>query len=376
MSTPGTFGRGISLYLDLVRVCAALAVVLFHASNPKFGGEWLKTGTLGNDAVVVFFVLSGLVISYVTNTKEIHPRLYFSSRLARLWSVLIPALALTYLADRVGMWADPTIYAGWDYWIAPGSSPWRLLPSALFVNELWFLSIAPLSDIPVWSIGFEFWYYVFFGVIIFAPRNWKYVGVAVAALVAGPRIVMLFPIWLLGVVVYQLGRRRFIRGNAAWACFILPPAIVGLMVMAHWNRALISAGAELIGADVNPEKWKFCDKFLWAYVLGLSVAVHFYGAWCVSDRLEHVFVRFRSIIEFAAGLTLSIYLFHFPIIMTTSATLNKWPHGPARLILTIVATLVCCTVLGLIFERQRYPLRSIIMRVTEPGIRSHCSGPT
>jgi peptidoglycan/LPS O-acetylase OafA/YrhL len=355
------FSRGFSLYLDVMRVSAALAVVLYHASFQASGGDWLHPGSIGPDAVTVFFVLSGLVISYAVDTKESSPRLYFSSRLARLWSVLMPALALTYLINRFGVRMNPA-----PNWFAPDGSAWQLLPSALFVNELWFHPVIPLSDIPVWSIGFEFWYYVLFGVIIFAPGKWRYIAVSVVALIAGPRILLLLPIWLLGVAVYQLGRRRLVGGTVAWVCFVLPPLIIGSMVLTHWNKALIAAGAKLVGEDGSLGHWIWCENVLWAYLVGFLSAVHFYGAWCLHDRVEHVLVRFRNIIEFTAGLTLSIYLFHFPLMVLASAELDKWPHGPVRSIVAIVATLICCAVLGLLFERQRYPLRSLIMRATRP----------
>jgi peptidoglycan/LPS O-acetylase OafA/YrhL len=161
IETGSRLKKGFSLYLDLVRVSAALAVVLYHASFEENGGDWFHFGTIGPDSVTVFFVLSGLIISYVVDTKENNPQLYISSRLARLWSVLIPALALTYLINLVGVRINPV-----PHWIVPNGSAWLLLPSVLFVNELWFNSVTPLSDIPVWSIGFEFWYYVFFGVLV------------------------------------------------------------------------------------------------------------------------------------------------------------------------------------------------------------------
>ena len=366
--TTGTSDRlssGFSLYLDLVRVSAALAVVLYHASFQQNGGDWFHTGTIGPDAVTVFFVLSGLVISYAVDTKENSLQIYISSRLARLWSVLIPALALTYLVNLVGERMNPV-----PYWIMPDSSTWHLLPSALFVNELWFHSITPLSDIPAWSIGFEFWYYILFAAIIFAPVNWRFIAVSVVAVIAGPRILLLLPIWLLGVAVYRLGRRRHVSGMAAWTCFAMPLVIIGSMMLAHWNKALIAYGENLIGADPPWGKWIWSADWLWAYLVGLLTAVHFYGAWCLHDRIEHILVRFRSIIEFAAGLTLSIYLFHFPLMTMASAALNKWPHGPARSMVTIVATLTCCAILGLIFEGQRYRLRFLIMRATTPLVHA------
>ena len=63
--------RPTSLYLDIVRLGAALVVLLSHVSFPAIGGGQLglfhRTGT---QAVDVFFVLSGFVIAYVTSTRE------------------------------------------------------------------------------------------------------------------------------------------------------------------------------------------------------------------------------------------------------------------------------------------------------------------
>src|SRR4030095_922972 len=61
----GAMKRGLSLYLDVVRVSAALAVVVTHLAYPELSGGMLAPWRLvGNDAVMVFFVLSGFVIAY------------------------------------------------------------------------------------------------------------------------------------------------------------------------------------------------------------------------------------------------------------------------------------------------------------------------
>ncbi|MGH9810841.1 MAG: acyltransferase family protein, partial [Terriglobia bacterium] len=98
----------MSIYLDLVRFCAALCVFLGHASGQRFSGGYLwHFDELRHDAVTVFFVLSGFVIAHVTNTSEQTPREFFINRAARIFSVAIPALALTYALDAVGMPAAP-----------------------------------------------------------------------------------------------------------------------------------------------------------------------------------------------------------------------------------------------------------------------------
>lgn len=83
-----------SIYLDAIRFLAALTVFLAHAQAPHRGALQLggfPAWRLANDAVVTFFVLSGLVIHYSVDHRDCEIATYIINRLARLWSVVIPA---------------------------------------------------------------------------------------------------------------------------------------------------------------------------------------------------------------------------------------------------------------------------------------------
>ena len=92
-------------------------VFLVHAQYERTGGLSFAAplANLGNDAVMVFFVLSGFVIAYVADKKEKTFHDYALSRLARLYSVAAPALALTVVVDYVGSRIDYSLYTGWDF---------------------------------------------------------------------------------------------------------------------------------------------------------------------------------------------------------------------------------------------------------------------
>ncbi|MEO7108145.1 MAG: hypothetical protein ABIZ09_17345, partial [Rhodoferax sp.] len=66
-----TISAEFSLYLDLLRVCAAYFVLLFHMKKHEFGPEALLKliPDHGHDAVILFFVLSGYVIAAATERK-------------------------------------------------------------------------------------------------------------------------------------------------------------------------------------------------------------------------------------------------------------------------------------------------------------------
>jgi peptidoglycan/LPS O-acetylase OafA/YrhL len=86
--------KQFSIYLDLIRFTAALFVFISHV--PRFSGSWLWQLTgFGHEAVVIFFVLSGFVISYVVFDKNESPQKYITNRLSRIYSVSIPAILLT-----------------------------------------------------------------------------------------------------------------------------------------------------------------------------------------------------------------------------------------------------------------------------------------
>ena len=119
-----------------MRLSAAAVVFLAHLSYPRFGGEALATlGPLAHSAVVVFFVLSGFVIAWAAardgNTVD-----YATARAARIYSVALPALALTFALD-----------------IATGNTnyqhehPWKYLPLFVtFTTDWWFLNENAFSN--------------------------------------------------------------------------------------------------------------------------------------------------------------------------------------------------------------------------------------
>ena len=190
--------RGLSLYLDVVRVSAALAVVVTHLAYPELSGGMLDPWRLvGNDAVMVFFVLSGFVIAYVSEQKEHTLRQYSISRLARLWTLAVPALFLTIILDRLGSVLNPAAYADW--WYQANDPVHRIISAVTFTNEIWFSSVRPFSNGPYWSLGYEAWYYAIFAALAYFG-GWKRFPIAAAlALIAGPKILLLLPIWFLGV---------------------------------------------------------------------------------------------------------------------------------------------------------------------------------
>jgi len=186
-----------SLYLDLIRLLTAITVFLVHANYGRFTGGLpiiCNLKFLGNDGVMAFFVLSGFVIAYITDRKEIRIADYAISRFSRLYSVVIPAIILTIILDYIGSMIDYGLYDGW--WFQSDNPIWRITSNILFIHELWFSSVRLFSNGPFWSLGYEFWYYAIFGSFFYFYGKKRYMISIALASVAGPKIILLFPVWL------------------------------------------------------------------------------------------------------------------------------------------------------------------------------------
>ena len=108
----------------------------------------------GQDYVVIFFVLSGFVITWsVDRKKEYHFGQYLFDRLIRLWSVVIPALALGLVLDYFGRSIHPQTYGSI---FSAEHLELKVLLSGLFLHESWFFSIRPGTNGPFWSLSYEF----------------------------------------------------------------------------------------------------------------------------------------------------------------------------------------------------------------------------
>jgi peptidoglycan/LPS O-acetylase OafA/YrhL len=346
--------RTSSLYLDFVRFLSAAIVFAFHLSYRGFGGTWIPLH-IGGDAVMVFFVLSGFIISY---TAEREPTLavFMTARLARLWSVAIPALALTFAADKIGNLINPDFYTATSY--NPDLAVLRLVASGVFLNEVWFRSICPLSNLPFWSIGFEFWYYVLFAAGFYLSGVKRTVTVAAAAVAVGPKILLLFPIWLLGVAIYRLNNKAKASEAAGWFMFLAPLPLYAVCVVAGLHRLLDRATQSAIGPQMFHSLVN-AESFLWLNMIGVLVAIHFLGFFAIQHRFGFL-ARVESPIRYLAGLTLSCYLFHFPLFMLFGSLLRPSSDSIGLNVLIGALSATVIVALGPWAERSRYPLRSYL----------------
>jgi peptidoglycan/LPS O-acetylase OafA/YrhL len=324
--------------------------------------------SLGRKAVVIFFVISGFVIAYVTERKEATPREYCVNRAARLYSVVLPGLALTLLLDYAVLFLEPSLFD-------PIVHSWpglRLLASVLFLNQSWNFTIAALSNGPFWSLCYEFWYYVIFGLFIYAPKRFRYLLVAIAVLLAGPRILLLFPIWLLGVAAYHL-QSRIQSARLETAVFCASSA--AFLVLLFGKLALLNDAVNFVSTRlsdgyfvISPNLRVFIGgdaNFPADYALGIAFALT-----VMTSRVGRWEIQLprsaQASIRFCASYTFSLYLFHAPLLLFFAACSAQLRSEPARGVILTVATFGAVWAIGAFTEQRKHLYKLFFSRVAVP----------
>ncbi len=345
--------RGTSIYLDAVRFLAALVVFLTHSA--MLGNTWVWWAKpYGTEAVLVFFVLSGFVIGYVTKRGERSAWDYGINRAARICSVAVPALVATALLDNL----VPVVNHGFHVWsggYANGRWVVTFLSSALFVNQFWAAHIIPGSNFAFWSLSYEVSYYVAFGLLAFAAARYRFLGMAAVLLAAGPRIASLFPVWLLGLFCYRFCSRHTIGRVPGWCAFA--GSVVAWIAFEAWA---IGHGLRADAAIVplfDHGGWNLVED----YGLALLFAVHLIGLQAVSSDLEPSLQRVERPIRWLAGATFTLYLFHVPVSRFLLACLWNPAWSRACYLAVFIGTLGSVFAIAAVTERRKDTWRRAIL---------------
>ena len=352
----------LSIWLDLSRILAALAVFVGHSvalgvAPSQLSLQWHRSA---DDAVTAFFVISGLVIAHTTRVGHADAKSYALARLSRVYSVALPAVLIAFAIDLWGMRFDVSQYSpNFQY-----PKLWLYLPLHwLFLGETWFGAIYPFTMAPYWSLGYEVWYYVLFGCIMFLKGRTRWIVTVIVLMIMGPRIWLLLPTWWLGVAISRNLDRVRLDPRAGWALMLL--SLVGyLSYLVSGLRAVTDAAAQDLYALFStilplPFFRGSTVHVLSDYLVAASFAVFVVG--CANCRFDFG-DRIGSMIRSVAGYTFSFYIIHFTLLVFARALgFGSVFWGTYGLIFG--AVLCISWGLGQIGEQRRVWYRSILSRV-------------
>lgn len=366
--------RAFSTYLDAVRFLAALTVLLSHWAYERFtGGTFIgiRDYNLGSDAVVVFFVLSGLVIAYTAETKDRTLGAFGFSRATRILSVALPALALTFVLDTLGAHLHPYAYAGW--WYQPRGLLEMLWHGLTFSSEWHVPGVRLGTNGPYWSLSYEVAYYLLFAAAFFLAGPARILAVAVLALLVGFKVLLLLPVWLIGVSIWLRMRQapQACEPRALQLVFVVAPVLIYLASLAAgvpqllWRATVAAIGIEpgLLRVVLG-----FSDEFLWNLLIGVLFSVHLRAVWRLSrgwtERAAEPGAA-TAVIRWLAGASFSIYLVHYPVMQFADALLPE--AIMLRPWLLLGSTLGVCFLFAEAFERPLPELRAALRGWTLPA---------
>jgi len=277
---------------------------------------------LGVEAVMVFFVLSGYLIGgraiIQAKTKGFDAVDYFTHRVSRIYTVLIPALIVGGALDLIGL----------TYFNHSGlytiSSPFKTespdfsvdqnLSWPIFLVNLLNLQtvLAPHlgSNSPLWSLANEWWYYCIFAAAMLAVAKTNGVARQLTATAAVLAMCLLLPhplvlwmlIWLIGVGTALYCQVKSWRPS---------PWVAGLFFC---STVIIS---KLISHQELATDRDSLQAFAGYFIVGLG-----YAAFLVSFDRNGPEVLFAPAYSKLARFSFTLYLVHFPMMMFSVAVLT------------------------------------------------------
>jgi peptidoglycan/LPS O-acetylase OafA/YrhL len=374
--------------LDGLRGVAAMVVVAHHLllcfgwlSDPyadppahMSGVQWLMTYTplhalwAGPEAVVVFFVLSGFVL---TGTDLSTPRRtagYAAKRFARLYVPVCAAVAVAGV-ERALFPRSANAASGWLAWHAGRIAPAdHLRAAALVLGEA-----GRKLDSVLWSLSWEVQFSALLPLVvaIFLVATGRRAAAVIASMLAASVVISVYQ--SNGLMLYM---PMFIAGALA---------ATHAAAIAEWFRrrsplvagATAGVGAVLLSARwlINPPRLVH-DHVIGQLLQGFDNVIELAGACLIvlgaANMSAHNGLLQRRLIRYVGQRSFSLYLVHEPVIVSVAQVFHPQERPGAFVEVSLLAIVAVTEVFYRLVERPSTRLagrlyrRTTAERVLEP----------
>ncbi len=342
-----------SILLNLIRFLCSQGVVLSHLFI-FFGFSGRFFTKLASYCVLMFFVLSGFLISYSLRQHRIRSPHYsfshfFKDRFFRIYPPFIAALAFVFLFDLIGFYITGqyysfTIYIG-NFFI--NALQLQEFPVATYLNEHYMIEFFRFhyfgTDLPLWTISIEWWLYMFYGFSVFyiirnSKVRWYHFLILMFLAITPVYYLLVSTRMEKGLTIYW-----FIGVILTFSRVIYRPKTNFLFIL---NVLLLATG--MLGFV-----WFGYETSILLFFISLFLFVQ-----TTNDSKFSVHPHLKNISERLAGYSYSLYLIHYTIIYFIM-NVFKFDHSVKQFIVVFLIVNIIAYFFAQIFEKPTKKLKSI-----------------
>ncbi|MFK7860345.1 MAG: acyltransferase family protein [Granulosicoccus sp.] len=334
--------------LEALRGLTAIYVVIHHTVSSDLKLYGLPIGQLtrfGQEAVILFFLLSGFVINLSCRLSTDQSfKSYFYKRFFRIYTPLVAVYLVSYLNSsyNAGEWLNPAL--GTLLLNVLMLQDWETAKPHVIVS-------AYMGNDPLWSLSYEWWFYMlYFPLFTFVKtqthRDWIVYGTGMfsAALYLyypafALRIFMYLVIWWMGVKLadsYLDGTLNQIRRH------LLPALAISTIIVLSAIGVYVQYDAE---QPFSPVQYPFLELRHFCFALlayGVALGLHRFG-WRWFDVLVSPFM-------ILAPISYVVYIIHWPL-----ATQGQYLEFIDNPLLRWCAYVAVVLTVAFVIERMMYP---------------------
>lgn len=331
--------------LESIRGFAAVYVIITHTfkiTPVTSGVDFSFFLKFGQEAVIIFFILSGFVIEFsFSKSQDLSFKTYFFKRFLRIY---IPLFCVCIINYFIFYFSDKTIKIDWHNIIG---NLFMLQDLSIKTNII----VTPfLENSPLWSLSYEWWFYMLYFPIVFFLKKKSSDLVFIGGLISAlsylfypnfiNRELFYFVIWWCGVVL----ARCYIENKEIKFSDLKKPIFVLFLIIGILSlNVILKYNGETSAYSPIIE----LRHFVFSLILLLSAYKWYKLKWVGFDL---IFGYFKKV----APISYCLYISHYFLISNAKYLDNIVQNSTIKLLLYTLN----CIIISCIIELVIYPIVS------------------